>query len=86
MKLLLTAEIDADTESEAQEKLDQLREHLARFGPRVYDDISLFRAHRVEVRDALTSDPEFSKDSFYSGAEDYEKVPTWDTKRTKSTK
>jgi len=84
MKLLLTAEIDADAESEAQEKLDQLREHLARFGPRVYDDISLFRAHRVEVRDALTSDPEFSKDSFYSGAEDYEKVSAWEVEDVRS--
>lgn len=62
MKVLLTAEIDAETEGEAQDKLDELRDYLADFTTEVYRDITIYRAQRREVIFATENDENFADD------------------------
>lgn len=51
-KLLLIAEIDADSEPEAQEKLDHIREFLAAERIRHWEDITLYRVTPDDLEDA----------------------------------
>jgi hypothetical protein len=62
MKILLTAEIDAETEGEAQDKLDELRDYLADFTTEVYRDITIYRSQRRELIFATENDENFASE------------------------